>query len=99
MISENESSQLNFFVYKKRKRTDNTVWNHFLREENGQYAKCNFKDCNKVLKNSGSTSALHKHLKAIHSIILEKENNGFDEVEKGMYILIFKYNFYFFIFN
>lgn len=95
MISENQSFTLNFVEYNKRKREDNTVWNHFLRETKGQFAKCKFIDCNKVLKNCGSTSSLHNHLKTKHSIILKKEYNEFDQVEKGMINLFFKYKFYY----
>ena len=41
------------------------IWEHFLRGEAGQKAKCRY--CNKVLKiTGGSTKGLHVHLKSYH---------------------------------
>ena len=49
------------------------IWQHFLREKQGQSAKC--KLCNTVLKTvEGSTKGLHEHLKRVHDVGLETEN-------------------------
>lgn len=56
-------------------RSNNPIWNCFLREENGRSALCKICDEQGVqrilkLKNSG-TFCLHRHLKLMHDIVLE----------------------------
>ena len=47
------------------------IWLHFLREKNGQKAKC--KNCKTVLKTAGgSTKGLHEHLRRVHSMSVLK---------------------------
>ena len=47
------------------------IWQHFLREKQGQSAKC--KLCNTVLKTvGGSTKGLHEHLKRVHDMSVLK---------------------------
>lgn len=53
-----------------------SVWHYFLREEKGQYAKCNDSNCNKILKHGGSTTPLHNHLRSKHSIELKQKPNN-----------------------
>lgn len=47
------------------------IWDHFLREiKSGEYAKCKW--CEKILKTSGgSTSSLHKHISALHKMVMK----------------------------
>lgn len=58
---------------------DEGVWAHFLREKQGQSAKC--KLCQTILKTTGgSTKGLHEHLKRVHDKTVLKrkadEENG-----------------------
>jgi len=47
------------------------IWQHFLREKNGQPAKC--KLCDTVLKTvGGSTKGQHEHLKRVHDMSVLK---------------------------
>lgn len=54
-----------FEPYPKGK--DQHMWQHFLRDEKGENAKCI--KCKTIIKTAGgSTSGLHKHLRNVHSI-------------------------------
>lgn len=47
------------------KRTQSSIWEHFLRADNGQSVEC--KHCKKILKTpGGATGALHTHMRAKH---------------------------------
>lgn len=76
------SSSKQFEVYKKSTENQDTIWAYFLREKNGYSAQC--KKCQKEIKCSGgSTSSLHKHLKAIHDTsILKRKLNSSEIVPK-----------------
>ena len=52
------------------------IWQHFLREKQGQSAKC--KLCKTVLKTvGGSTKGLHEHLKRMHDLsVLKRQKNN-----------------------
>jgi len=51
-----------FVEYKK-----DGIWEHFLREKNGNSAKC--KLCSTILKaTGGSTKGLHERIERIHSV-------------------------------
>lgn len=62
--------ELHFAEYEQTnlgKKTDRPpIWNYYLREMNGQYAKC--LNCDKVLFNRKSTGSLHSHLKGVHKM-------------------------------
>ncbi|GFR15496.1 ATP-dependent DNA helicase [Trichonephila clavata] len=50
-------------------KSTSDVWQHFLRCENGQTAKCKLTDCQKILKiGGGSTKGLHTHLFSVRKI-------------------------------
>jgi len=54
------------------------VWEYFLREISGESAQCMI--CQKVLKTSGgSTSSTHKHMKSVHSIIINNVKRSVSE--------------------
>lgn len=67
-----------FEEFHKGVENNNSVWGHFLRERNGQAAKC--KACQKIIKcGGGSTTTLHTHLRAMHKINIMKR--GFEDKE------------------
>lgn len=64
-----------FEEFKKSSSSSASVWSKFLRDVNGQAAKC--KTCNKIVKCAGgSTSTLHNHLRSMHNINICKRNAG-----------------------
>lgn len=55
------------------------IWQHFLREKNGQSAKC--KMCSAELKTTGgSTKGLHEHMKRLHGVNMLKQKNDDDDI-------------------
>ncbi|XP_013185171.1 uncharacterized protein LOC132903749 isoform X1 [Amyelois transitella] len=67
------SKPAQYLEFNKRK-ADTSVWNHFLRAEDGQSGKC--KLCFKILKcHGGATTGLHVHLKSTHAIDLKEKKN------------------------
>ena len=45
------------------KKSNSVVWKHFLREEKGETAMCNYTDCKKILKiGGGSTKGSNENL-------------------------------------
>jgi hypothetical protein len=47
------------------------IWRYYLRETNGQFAKC--KLCDSILKvTGGSTKGLHVHMKTKHDVNVSK---------------------------
>ncbi len=68
-----------FEEYKRSSGSSTSVWSQFLRDTNGQAAKC--KKCNKIIKCSGgSTSTLHNHLRSAHNLNLCKRST--DEIDE-----------------
>jgi hypothetical protein len=65
-MSLSKSVKSEFVVYKP-----DGVWQYFLREKNGQYAKC--KRCENEIKTAGgTTTGLHVHLRTKHDIDFKK---------------------------
>jgi len=59
------------------------IWQHFLREKQGQSAKC--KICKTVLKTvGGSTKGLHEHLRRVHSTSVLKRKADDEEDKPGV---------------
>jgi hypothetical protein len=51
------------------------IWQHFLKEKQGQSAKCI--NCQAELKTTGgSTKGLHEHMKRVHNISTLKRKGG-----------------------
>lgn len=65
-MSLSKSVKSEFVVYKP-----DGVWQYFLREKNGQSAKC--KRCENEIKTAGgTTTGLHVHLRTKHDIDFKK---------------------------
>lgn len=65
----NDSNKVVFKEYNRCASDKSSVWQYFLRAEDGQQAQC--KTCKKKLKTSGTTTSLRNHLKGVHSIQLD----------------------------
>jgi hypothetical protein len=58
------------------------IWQHFLKEKQGQSAKCI--NCQAELKTTGgSTKGLHEHMKRVHNISTLKRKGGDDSDDKS----------------
>ena len=59
------------------------IWQHFLKEKQGQSAKC--RTGNSELKTTGgSTKGLHEHMKRVHNITTLKRKGEDDSGDKSM---------------
>ncbi|CAK1592201.1 unnamed protein product [Parnassius mnemosyne] len=65
--------KLVFKEYTKRKFDKSSVWNSFLRTEDGSHAKC--KLCKRILHCSNTTTCLHNHLKKQHPSVPDTRRN------------------------
>ncbi|CAG5051925.1 unnamed protein product [Parnassius apollo] len=65
--------KLVFKEYTKRTFDKSSVWNSFLRTEDGSHAKC--KLCKRILQCSNTTTCLHNHLKKQHPSVPDTRRN------------------------
>ena len=70
----------------KRIKSENPVWDYFLRSKNGERAKC--ETCEKTIScKGGSTGAMRNHLSLKHKIFLDtkktKQQASSEDTSKG----------------
>ena len=65
-----------FIEVTRSKGDSSSIWNYFLREVNGDFAKCNQGNCTKLIKAiGGSTTGMREHLKRVHKIEVPTTSN------------------------
>lgn len=82
MTSPSDKSE--FVEHLKNSSDKDSIWFYFLREKNGNLAKCKNENCKQILKTGGgSTSTQHTHLESKHEIVIRKSQLSSPQVRNG----------------